>query len=185
MDKTTLHSIIWLFGTATFAADIVIFVFIIILAIYFLSRARIPIVNSVVEFVADNFLALGFIVAATATFGSLFLSEIAQFIPCELCWYQRICMYPQTLIFGVALFTNDTKIRKYLIPLSIIGAIIAIYHFFLQMFPLLLPCSDRTANCALVQFKYYGYVTIPMMALTAFVMLILIMVARRRVVKKR
>ena len=75
---------------------------------------------------------LAFVVSGTATVGSLFFSEIANFVPCELCWYQRICMYPLSLITLLAALANDHKVARYLLPLPVVGAGISIYHLLVE-----------------------------------------------------
>ena len=68
------------------------------------------------------------IVSFVATLGSLFFSEVMHFIPCSLCWYQRIFMYSLVFLFLVNLLFPDDKIFKYSFPLVIIGWMISIYH---------------------------------------------------------
>lgn len=118
-------------------------------------------------------LLLSWLAAVIATLGSLYLSEVLHFIPCTLCWYQRIFMYPLAIILGVAFYRNDKDIYRYTIPLSIIGMMISGYHILLQKVPYLqqfemcktgVPCSKDYLNLL-------GFITIPMMALTAFTMI--------------
>ena len=119
-------------------------------------------------------LPLAFLVAAVATAGSLFLSEIAQFTPCKLCWLQRIFMYPLVVILGVALIKDDAKnVWRYVLPLAVIGLGIATYHYFIQMFPQVLQCSDEVASCTARQYARFGFLTIPMMSLVAFYLITL------------
>src|ERR1700748_1234388 len=66
--------------------------------------------------------------ALTATLGSLYFSEIKGFIPCDLCWYQRICMYPLAVILGIAVYRGDRSITRYVLPLAAVGALIALWH---------------------------------------------------------
>jgi Disulfide bond formation protein DsbB len=73
-----------------------------------------------------------FLVASIATGGSLFFSEIAGFIPCELCWYQRICMYPLSIITLLAALANDRRVASYLLPLPIVGAGVSVYHLLVE-----------------------------------------------------
>ena len=75
---------------------------------------------------------LAFLVAAIATGGSLFLSEVANFPPCELCWFQRICMYPLTVTTLLAALANDHRVARYLLPLPLVGAGISIYHLLVE-----------------------------------------------------
>ena len=86
-----------------------------------------------------------------ATVSSLFLSEIAGFPPCKLCWYQRIFMYPQVIVLGVGYLLNDLKARLMAIILSGIGAAIAIYHILVQFFPASFRCSDEVAMDAVTK----------------------------------
>jgi disulfide bond formation protein DsbB len=130
--------------------------------------------------ISQNALILAFFISLFATAGSLFLSEIAHFTPCKLCWFQRIFMYPQVLILGIAAFKNDINVKQYVLPMSVIGVGIAIYHYLLQMSPLPLPCTDEVASCAAKQFAQYGYMTIPFMSLVAFALIIILMVFVRR-----
>lgn len=130
--------------------------------------------KKIASLISSNYIVLIFLITAAASAGSLFLSDIMNYLPCKLCWYQRIFIYPQVIISGVALFTNDTYARKYLLPLSIIGALIAVYHILLQAFPSVLQCGDEAVSCSTNQFVGFGYITIPVMSLTAFSILILI-----------
>src|SRR3989344_1769555 len=118
-------------------------------------------------------LLFSFIVALIATSGSLFYSEIAGYTPCVLCWYQRIFMYPLVLVLGAALIGKKRGVVRYDAPLAAAGGLIALYHYSLQRFPLLLsaPC-EAGASCARVYTFTFGYVTIPMMALTAFLLIL-------------
>lgn len=123
--------------------------------------------------IKSNALNFAFVVASIATLGSLFLSEVAGFNPCKLCWWQRIFMYPATLILLISLIKNDRGVVKYVLPMSVIGAVIAAYHYIMQLFPNVLECSEEVAKCSTIQFAEFGYITIPLMALTAFVLMIL------------
>ncbi|MGH3000823.1 MAG: disulfide bond formation protein B, partial [Gaiellaceae bacterium] len=69
-----------------------------------------------------------FVVAALATGGSLFFSQIAGFVPCELCWFQRICMYPLSLLLLFAAYHGDYKFARYLLPFPLIGGCVSVYH---------------------------------------------------------
>jgi len=121
----------------------------------------------------SNALTFAFIVASSAALGSLFLSEIAGFDPCRLCWYQRAFMYPISIILLVSLIKNDRGVVKYVLPLSVIGGVIAVYHYVMQLFPTVLSCSEEIAKCSTIQFAQFGYITIPLMSATAFALIIL------------
>lgn len=124
--------------------------------------------------IATNALSFIFLFAGVATLGSLFLSEIAGFAPCKLCWYQRIFMYPVAILSGLGLFWGDKKVVRYVIVLASIGLVIAIYHYVMQMVPGLIQCSDEVASCSAKQFANFGFITIPFMSLVAFVNIILL-----------
>ena len=114
-----------------------------------------------------------FVVAAIATGGSLFFSEIAGYVPCELCWYQRICMYPLSLLTLFAASHSDYRFARYLLPFPVIGAGVSIYHLLIENNVITEPSACRVggAGCAVKWINEFGYMTIPTLALTAFVLL--------------
>jgi disulfide bond formation protein DsbB len=114
--------------------------------------------------------ALG--VAVVATLGSLYLSEVAHFVPCRLCWYQRIAMYPLVPILAVAARRHDAGVRFYALPLAVIGGLISTYHVLVEHFPRLEGGVCEAANpCTLIWVRRFGYLTIPTMALSAFALI--------------
>jgi disulfide bond formation protein DsbB len=114
-----------------------------------------------------------FVVAAIATGGSLFFSEIAGFVPCELCWYQRICMYPLSLLTLFIAVHGDYRVARYLLPFPVIGAGVSIYHLLVENHVVSTPKACQIgAGCAVKWINEFGYMTIPTLALTAFVLLI-------------
>lgn len=125
-------------------------------------------VQNVATTISKNAILITFLATAAATLGSLYLSEITKFAPCKLCWYQRIFMYPQVIVLGIGYFINDLKVRIYALVLSIIGLLIAIYHILVQFFPGVFQCSDEVAECAVTQFVYFGFITIPVMSAITF-----------------
>jgi disulfide bond formation protein DsbB len=128
------------------------------------------------------FLYFAWLVAVIATLGSLYFSEIRMFQPCVLCWYQRIAMYPLSLILGIAAFTNDIKITKYVLPISVIGGLISLYHYLLEKVPgfaTIKPCSQGVP-CDVAWINWFGFITIPFLALTAFVMITVFLIIARR-----
>ena len=134
--------------------------------------------KKIAEFVGERAILLGFLAALAATAGSLFYSEIAGFEPCLLCWWQRIFLYPQAILLLIALIKKDENARLHSIVLSAIGAVIAVYHTFIQLGANpLLPCSATGPSCTFVYFLEYGYVTIPTMSLTVFALILLFMFA--------
>ena len=124
-----------------------------------------------------------FLVALIATLGSLFYSEVAHFTPCTLCWYQRIFMYPQAVLFGLALWKKDRGIAVYGLVLSVIGALLALYHYLLQLgVAPELPCAaiGYSAACSQRFVMTFGYITIPLMALTAFLLIMVSMISLKK-----
>lgn len=118
-------------------------------------------------------LALAALVALVATLGSLYLSEVANFAPCQLCWYQRIAMYPLPVILGIAAWRRDFGIRPYAMALAAIGGAISIYHYQLERFPSQssLSCSVDVP-CTTVWIWRFHYISIPFMALSAFALIV-------------
>jgi disulfide bond formation protein DsbB len=117
-------------------------------------------------------MSLAAAVAATCTAGSLYFSEIADFPPCRLCWYQRIAMYPLVPLLALAAWRRDAAARIYASPLVIAGAAIATYHVVLERVPSLESGACELANpCTIIWVERLGYLTIPTMALTGFVVI--------------
>jgi disulfide bond formation protein DsbB len=118
--------------------------------------------------------------ALTAMLGSLYYSEIAGFVPCTLCWYQRILMYPLTLIILVGIFQQDEYLPNYVLPFSVIGIAVSTYHYLIQLGVFAHPAACAVGiPCNLRYVNYFGFVTIPFMALTAFTMITIIMAATK------
>lgn len=112
-------------------------------------------------------------VSLIATLGSLYFSEIKGFIPCDLCWFQRIFMYPLVFILGIATFQNDLKVPKYVLPLSLLGGIISFLHYLEQKVPGfggIKPCVSGVP-CSSEYINWMRFVTIPFLALIAFVLI--------------
>lgn len=119
-------------------------------------------------------MGLALIVAAGASLGSLFFSEVMGLVPCQLCWYQRILMYPQVIMLGVALKQKRKYSWESVIAASI-GAMTSAYHYLLQRSAVpnyFCNAVGYSESCSNVFEMTYGYITIPLMALTAFVMII-------------
>lgn len=138
---------------------------------------------TVLKSVAPHARILAFIVALTAMLGSLFYSEVAKFTPCILCWYQRILMYPQTILIGMGILKKDKDVADYAIGFSVVGGLIALYHYWIQVGGSeIIPCSavGYSVSCSNRFSLEYGYISIPMMSLTAFTAIILLMVTSKR-----
>lgn len=126
--------------------------------------------DAVWETLGPSALWLALLVALTATLGSLYLSEVAHFVPCKLCWYQRIAMYPLAVLLPIAALRHDRRgAALYALPLTAIGALIAAYHIYIEINPDAEPASCRaTAPCSVKWIEELGYVTIPVLSITAF-----------------
>ena len=126
-------------------------------------------------------LAMAFVVALLATLGSLYFSEVAGFEPCKLCWYQRIAMYPLPIILAIAVFRRDVDVRWYVIPIATFGAVISVYHYTVEWVPWLDSgvCS-ATTPCSMIWFRQLGFITLPYLALSAFLLIIVLVAIARR-----
>jgi disulfide bond formation protein DsbB len=132
-------------------------------------RARPHRWEAFVGIVGRDALVLGAAIAIVATVGSLYLSEVAHFPPCRLCWYQRIGMYPLAVILPIAAFGRDANVWRYAVPLALLALPISIYHVLLERFPSIETGACEIDNpCSIVWVRHFGTVTIPYMAASAF-----------------
>lgn len=126
--------------------------------------------------VNPNYILLSFIVSLSATLGSLFFSEIMQFVPCSMCWYQRIFMYPLVFIFLINLLYPDDKIFKYTFIIILIGLTFSIYHNLL-MFGIIsedmVPCVQGVP-CSTIYLDWFGFITIPLLSFVAYFLLFIL-----------
>ena len=125
-------------------------------------------------------LGLATMIAVGATFGSLYFSEIRNFVPCEYCWYQRIAMYPLALILLIATIRRDKNIIPYALSLSLSGLALSVYHYQLQLFPEQSSSCGLDASCTYRWIEVFGFVTIPLLALTSFAFISMILIASPR-----
>ena len=114
-------------------------------------------------------LALCTVVSTIATGGSLYLSEFMRLDPCELCWVQRIAMYPLVVVLGVALYEHRSEVWRTALPLSAGGGVVAAYHSYLQWRPTT-SCS-LSGNCGTIQYELFGLLSIPNLSLIAFTLI--------------
>lgn len=122
-------------------------------------------------------LLLAWLASIIAMIGSLFFSERMGFVPCTLCWYQRILMYPLVLFLGIAFYRNDRDVFKYVLPMSVIGIFVSGYHYALQKLPSLHEFSAFTSGvpCSGHYINWFGFITIPFLALIAFIFITMMM----------
>lgn len=160
----------------TLFSDVIGLLLLVLFIFYVVFRINFKILHVLFSFVQKNVIALSLIVSLAATLGSLFYSEVMNYTPCVLCWYQRILMYPQALLFWLAFVLREKIIVKYTALLSIVGGAIALYHYLHQIgVAEYSPCSlvGYSSSCADAFFTSYGYITIPMMSFTAFTLLLI------------
>ena len=133
--------------------------------------------------IAGAELWIAWAIAALATAGSLFFSEYSDFVPCRLCWFQRIAMYPLAVLLLIAAVRRDFRVGAlYALPLPVLGALVSIYHVYIEIHPEAESASCRvSAPCSLKWIDELGYVTLPVLALTAFAgIFALLLMARSR-----
>ncbi len=125
------------------------------------------------EALRDAGVSIAAAVASASTIGSLLYSEYYDLIPCRLCWYQRIAMYPLAIILIIAAVRKDNfGARRYGMPLAVAGGLIAAYHYLIQQFPdLEAGACSLEVPCSAPYVWQYGFVSIPYMALAGFVLI--------------
>lgn len=132
------------------------------------------------------FAYLSWMAALGATLGSLFFSEVMKLPPCSLCWYQRICLFPLSVILAVGIVLRDRRLVYYAMPLALVGLGLAVYHnlLYYDVIPeALSPCTEGVP-CSARQIEIFGFLTIPAMALGAFVVIIAALVAHQRALRR-
>jgi disulfide bond formation protein DsbB len=156
----------------------------VLLVVARLLSSRFPIAQRAGSAVADAAPWLSFLVAAGATAGSLYFSEVANFVPCRLCWFQRTAMYPLSVILLVAAIRHDRGARWYVVPLAVSGLLVSSYHYLLEWKPSLEggACAAVGPACADIWFREFGFVTLAFMALCGFVAVIALTLVGARVV---
>jgi len=125
-------------------------------------------------------LLVAWIVSIVTTLGSLYYSEHAGFVPCELCWYQRILMYPLVIVLGVGWLRRDRKAWMTAVPFVVIGAPVSLYHWLVERVPSFAESSSCSivAPCTAPYFEKLGFVTLAWMALSSFLLIgVLLVVA--------
>ena len=135
--------------------------------------------DSLARSVGPNAYAMAWFVAFLATAGSLYFSEVAGFEPCRLCWYQRIAMYPLVVVLAIAAARRERAGTYYAAAIALIGALVSAYHVTLEWFPSLdSGACSATAPCTLIWFRMFGFISLPTLALSAFALILTLMVLR-------
>jgi len=119
---------------------------------------------------------LAFAIAGTAMAGSLYFSEVQNFEPCKLCWYQRIGMFSSAIVLLVAAIRNDRNARWYVVPLSGLGLGVSVYHYLLEWFPdLESGACSVTVPCTAIWYREFGFVTLSFSAMCGFAAILALM----------
>lgn len=172
MSTETLNQLL---GTGTLALQVVTLGLIAALVL----RKKIPGLNDVVRQVGSAALPVAFVSTFASAALTLYYSDILGFEPCPLCWWQRVFMYPQVILFALALWKH-IPVRLISVTLSVFGFGFAIYHHALQMLPQgSLPCPASGPSCSQITLLEYGYITYPLMAASLFAFLIVLMIAHK------
>lgn len=138
------------------------------------------------KFMSENGLHLSWAAALIATLGSLYFSEVKGFLPCNLCWYQRILMYPLVIWLGIAAARKQKQIYIYVLPVTILGAGISLYHYLMEKTDWIKSTSFSCGivPCDVEYINWFGFITIPFLALTGFTLITIIHVVLWRLDRK-
>lgn len=139
--------------------------------------------HPVVSFVGVYGVHIVFLITLSGVALTLLYSEVFGFLPCGLCWLQRVFLYPQAVIAGIALYKKDQRVADYLTGLSIFGLVVALYQHYLQIGGVELidcPAVGAGGDCAKRILFEFGYITFPLMSATLFAAIIVTMIAVRR-----
>jgi disulfide bond formation protein DsbB len=169
------------FGSLNFflaLATLLLQIAILVLLALFFARKKFSQFEQVTSFLVAYAIPAGFFLSLVTAGMTLYYSEVLGFVPCGLCWLQRIFLYPQAIILGIAWWKKDRNAADYSIALSIIGSVVALYQHYLQMGGTeVLPCPAvaETGSCAQRIIFEFGYITFPLMSFTVFAVLIVLM----------
>ncbi len=133
-----------------------------------------------------KFIFASWLVATVSTVGSLFFSEVMDLVPCVLCWYQRIFMFPLAVILLVGMHPLDVRVIRYALPIAIIGLLFTAYHclLFYGFIPEnLQPCSEGV-SCSDASMELFGFLPIPLLSLASFLIIIFLLLKVRSLCKQ-
>jgi len=124
--------------------------------------------------IKDNILYIGWVQAIIGVFGSLFFSEVLNYPPCVLCWYQRVALYPMVVLFAVGIIKKDRNVFWYSMPLLVVGTALAFFHnlLYYKIIPDTLAPCEIGVSCTTKYIEYGGFITIPLLALVSFLVMI-------------
>jgi len=178
---TTVETLSFFFASLAILCWLAVLLIGVVSVLRWSCSREIPLLDSLRADIGRIALPLAWGIALVTMLGSLYYSRIEHYIPCELCWYQRICIYPFAIILGIAAWRRDAGIRVYAIPVLAIGALVAGYHSWIQAYPPPDGTSFCTADapCTLRYVWEFGFVSLPFMALSACCcMIVLLLIAR-------
>lgn len=135
-----------------------------------------------INFIKKYTLHLVFIISLIGTLMSLYFSDILGWVPCNLCWYQRILLYPLILIVPVAIILKDTKVYRYILSLSILGSLVALYHnlLFWKIIPESPAICRNGISCVDLNLQLYSFITIPLLSFLAFAFITVLVLIYRK-----
>ncbi|MDA2169239.1 disulfide oxidoreductase [Bacillus cereus] len=121
-------------------------------------------------------IAIAWMIATSATVISLIFSEWMKLPPCDLCWYQRMAMYPLVLILGIGMFRKDSNVSTYAFPFACIGLMLSVYQITIQAFPNseMQICSVGV-SCTKDYLNLFGFISIPMLSFVGFLAIIILL----------
>lgn len=142
-------------------------IFLLLAYIFFYKKSK-----NIFSYFKVNALLFAWIVALVATLGSLYYSEIAGFNPCNLCWWQRIFIYPQVLLLGIAYFKKDDSIINYSLSLLGVATLFSLYHNYIYYTTKTSSLCSLSIPCVQKYITGLNYITIPLMALSSILLMI-------------
>lgn len=120
----------------------------------------------------------------SAILGSLFYSDIIGFTPCILCWWQRIFLYPIPFVVGYGIIKKYNHAVDSIISLAVISSGISVYHYLVQKSTTVATSINCDAlggtSCSVSEINVFGYITIPLMALTLAITIVIIAIGYRK-----
>ncbi len=138
--------------------------------------------HKIIHFIKINAIYLILIQVTISILGSLYFSDIKGYEPCVLCWYQRICIYSLFPIIIIGLLKKEKKIYHYIIPISILGLIISIYHNLLYTGIIKIEFCSGGISCTTKYIELFGFISIPFMSLLSFIIIIILALMNRKLV---
>jgi disulfide bond formation protein DsbB len=166
------------FVVLTLFADAVVVVALVLALAALVSPSARAAAASLARALAPQAVTLAWIVATVTTLGSLYYSEHAGFIPCELCWYQRIVMYPLVLVLGIAALRRDRKVWITGLAFVVVGAPLSLYHWLVERVPAFADTTSCSLDvpCTAPWFEKLGFITLAWMAMSSFLLIGVLMV---------